>query len=459
MLPQPFISSIKIQLGEAFEDFEAALEKPAPKSIRINPLKWKKDVNLEPVPWAEHAYYLSGEKSFTLDPLLHAGVYYVQEASSMFVEQALKQSVDLSKPLRVLDLCAAPGGKSTHLASLISGDSLLVSNEVIKARANILAENITKWGTGNVVVTNADPEHFSALESFFDVIVVDAPCSGEGMFRKDPAARDEWSEANVTLCAGRQQRILAEIWPSLREGGLLIYSTCTFNRLENEDNLKWLKESFDAEFLPLSVDADWGITEVIEGDIRGYRFYPHKVQGEGFFLAAVRKQGEEQLANPRKTKKPYFQFLGRTELPLWENWLKDDSVFTLCKKEDGIYAVPTDYYDEIEELGRQIRVVQAGVPLATLKGKDQIPAHEASLFTGFNRDRFTEIELDEKEVLLFLKKENFLLEDAPDGWLMMTYQQIPLGFVKKIGNRMNNNFPTEWRIRMSIDAGISKVII
>ncbi|GAB3814418.1 hypothetical protein GCM10028895_07510 [Pontibacter rugosus] len=219
---------------------------------------------------------------FTLDPLLHAGAYYVQEASSMFLEQALKQSIDLDESLHVLDLCGAPGGKSTHLASLISKDSLLVANEVIRSRASILAENVTKWGSGNVLVTSNDPREFSRLPDFFDVMVIDAPCSGEGMFRKDHAAVGEWSEENVNLCAQRQQRILMDVWDALKPGGLLIYSTCTWNEKENEENIAWLAAQEGVESIKLEVQPEWGIIPTQLNGLEGYRFYPHRVQGEGF---------------------------------------------------------------------------------------------------------------------------------------------------------------------------------
>ncbi|MCH5597279.1 RsmB/NOP family class I SAM-dependent RNA methyltransferase [Niabella ginsengisoli] len=261
-------------------------------SLRRNPHKIRKDsldshfkdVLDQPVTWSQYGHYLSQRPSFTFDPLFHAGCYYVQEASSMFLEQALKQTVDLSKPLKVLDLCAAPGGKSTHLQSLISNDSLLVSNEVIRQRVNILKDNIIKWGSSNVVVTSNDAKDFSKLKGYFDVIVVDAPCSGSGLFRKDGNAINEWSENNVMLCNQRQQRILADVMPALKEDGVLIYSTCSYSKDENEDITNWLANEFQIANLKLEIKPDWNITEVKTfSNHYGYRFWPHLTKGEGFF--------------------------------------------------------------------------------------------------------------------------------------------------------------------------------
>src|SRR5205809_2761586 len=249
---------------EAFEKLHASAEQVT--SIRINPNKTfntqHSTFNIQnKIPWTEWGYYLSERPSFTFDPLFHAGCYYVQEASSMFLEQALKQTVDLSQPLKILDLAAAPGGKSTHIQSLISKESLLVSNEVIRSRANVLKDNIVKWGCSNVVVTNNDPKDFSKLENYFDVIVVDAPCSGSGLFRKDPVAIEEWSLNNVQLCSQRQQRILADVWPALKKDGILIYSTCSYSKEEDEAILDWMSREFEIESRKLKVGTDWNITE------------------------------------------------------------------------------------------------------------------------------------------------------------------------------------------------------
>src|SRR5215203_3380652 len=301
VIPQELFKSLENVPGfnqKAFEEVHASGEQIT--SIRINPLKWSKpddkrlageNIHHSPftihsqVPWSSYGYYLSQRPSFTFDPLFHSGCYYVQEASSMFLEQALKQSEDLSKTLRVLDLCAAPGGKSTHIQSLISAESLLVSNEVIRNRTGILKQNIIKWGCENVVVTNNDPQHFSKLEGFFDVIIIDAPCSGSGLFRKDAEAIDEWSEENVWLCCGRQKRIIADSIACLKKDGILIYSTCSYSKEEDEDIADWLVKEWDMENIKLTIKENWGIVESQSEKSKsvGYRFFPDKLKGEGFY--------------------------------------------------------------------------------------------------------------------------------------------------------------------------------
>ena len=305
-IPGELIHSLEHVQGFDKESFLHAHQSgDAATSVRVNPAKisrLKTDLIsqlpiTEKIPWTSNGYYLNHRPSFTFDPLFHAGLYYVQEASSMFLEQVLKQSKDLSQPVKVLDLCAAPGGKSTLIASLISGDSLLVSNEVIKSRATVLVENMTKWATSNTIITNNDPAAFQKLQSFFDIVVVDAPCSGSGLFRKDPDAIEEWSESNVQLCSQRQQRILADIYPALKKDGILIYSTCSYSEEENECISDWLLDSFPLSTIQISL-TDTGTGREYDGVIEtiskkhaafGYRFFPGKVKGEGFFIAAFRK--------------------------------------------------------------------------------------------------------------------------------------------------------------------------
>ena len=315
-LPPAFVERIKKQLGAEAEAFFQALETPAPVSIRRNPGKATACNELEitegkttPVPWCPDAVYLEGRPVFTLDPLFHGGAYYVQEASSMFLHHVLKQLLPPT-PVRMLDLCAAPGGKSTLAASLLPPGSLLVSNEVIRSRAAILKENLIKWGQDNTVVTQSDPAAFRALEGAFDFLLVDAPCSGEGMFRKDPASIREWSENNLRLCSERQQRILADSWACLRLGGVLIYSTCTYNPAENERIIEWLIAGGEAESIPLSCPFP-GIMPA-DSTACAFRFYPHKTAGEGFFLAALRKTAGKDYT-PRKNKKA--KNAPRTALP------------------------------------------------------------------------------------------------------------------------------------------------
>jgi 16S rRNA C967 or C1407 C5-methylase (RsmB/RsmF family) len=265
-------------------------------SIRVNSKKFQLSnsrFQIENVPWCDTGYYLESRPSFTMDPLFHGGAYYVQEASSMFLWYALKNVADVNARLRIIDVCAAPGGKSTLLTSLFP-NSLLISNEVIKSRAAILVENITKWGSENVVVTNNDPSAFTKLEGYADIIVVDAPCSGSGLFRKDPSAAEEWSIDNVQMCAKRQHRILEDVLPALKENGLLVYATCSYSAAEDEQIMQWLVETQQMENVPLTVPAEWNIVETKIADAVGYRFFPDKVKGEGFFISIFRKNNSNQ---------------------------------------------------------------------------------------------------------------------------------------------------------------------
>ncbi|MDX5481071.1 MAG: rRNA methyltransferase [Hymenobacteraceae bacterium] len=449
--PVSFTERMQLLLGSDFSRFEEAMQQTPPVSIRINAHKVPAALNLPRIPWTDTGYYLPERPLFTLDPLLHAGCYYVQEASSMFLEQALRQAVDLEQPLRVLDLCGAPGGKSTHLASLLSEDSLLVSNEVIRSRASILAENITKWGSGNVLVTNSDPRDFGKLPGFFDLMVVDAPCSGEGMFRKDPQAVGEWSEDNVKLCAQRQQRILMDVWEALKPGGVLVYSTCTWNELENEQNMAWLAEQEQAESIRLEVKPEWGVVPTRLNGVEGYRFYPHRVQGEGFFMAVLRKPGVAAESYGTSKKKKYkLTPAGKKEKSLVQEWLQDSDRYEWLQYGEVISAIPADLFEAADEVFQKLYVVYAGTEVAEVKGKKLKPLHGLAMSQHLNKDAFETAELDLEQALRYLRKEDISLGTNGHDWLLMQYKGIPLGWAKQIGNRLNNYYPKEWRIRMEL---------
>lgn len=446
-LPAAFEHAIQQQLGPASELFLQALQKPSPVSIRYNPFKIDSIPNLKPVPWTSLGFYLPDRPLFTLDPLFHAGVYYVQEASSMFIEHALKKNVDFQKRLNVLDLCAAPGGKSTLLAGLINHESLLIANEVIRSRASILAENLQKWGNDNVVVTNNDPEDFQSLQGFFDVIVVDAPCSGEGLFRKDPDAMKEWSEENVDLCSKRQRRILADIWPSLKQNGILIYSTCTYNRLENEENLKWLQETHDIEFLSVDTDSSWGVQEVDEGKIRGYRFYPHKVSGEGFFMSIIRKKDPEDTTRV-KAPKNAFAVPTKKVMDSLVKWIQHAEAKHFIQREELIQFFPKALNDEVSFLAKNFKLVTAGTFTANVKQEKLIPEHALAMSTSLNGEHFGKIDVALDQALKYLRKETLPSDGSNLGFNLITYQHVPLGWANVLSNRINNLYPAEWRIRM-----------
>lgn len=442
-LSDEFVNRTKVLLNDDWNDFVVALQQDAPTSIRLNRRKYQSELSYEKVKWNDYGYYLPQRPQFTFDPLLHGGCYYVQEASSMFIEKAIKQYV--SGDVRFLDLCAAPGGKSTLVADLLSDDSLLLSNEVIRSRANILAENMAKWGHPNVFVSNNDPSQIGALHGYFDAILVDAPCSGEGMFRKDAGAIDEWSVDNVKLCKERQQRILADIWPSLKTDGVLIYSTCTYNREENEDNVRWMIEELGAEVLPVNIDEGWGISPSYDEDVACYHFFPHKTKGEGFFMAVLRKTSTESPIYQKKRKDKDKK--KKEELPSeYKSYLKNKESFSFYTDREKWYALPTIIYEDLAIL-KLLNLVSQGICLGEFKGKDFIPDQSLALSDCFNSDAFNVCEIDWRTAISYLKRETLVLDDQPRGYLLLTYRNVPLGFVKNIGNRANNLYPNEWRIR------------
>ena len=453
-LPQAFIERTRQLLGETqYPQFEEALQTEIPVSIRPNLAKCHAKAEGEPISWASSGMYLKTRPTFTFAPLFHAGCYYVQEASSMFVEKVLREYV--KEPVVMLDLCAAPGGKSTLCRSVLPEGSLLVANEVMRNRSQILAENLMKWGHPEVVVTNNDPVDFTDLTHLFDVILTDVPCSGEGMFRKDQVAVDEWSLENVDVCWKRQRRILNDIWPALKPGGLLIYSTCTFNCEEDEDNVAWIARELGAEILSVPVEESWGITGNLAGkDFPVYRFLPHRTKGEGFFLAVLRKnEGEVETIQPRLEKKKKGkdakgkapQLVVPKEV---KSWLKEAGRFEYTVKETSVHAFPKAFSDVYALLEQNVKVIHAGVTIGEWKGKDLVPHHSLAMSTALEEGVFPRTELTYEQAIAYLRKEGLGLDaSVPRGYVLVTYQQVPLGFVKNIGNRANNLYPQEWRIR------------
>ncbi len=446
-LPAAFESEMKSKLGPEFIPFVESLATPAPTSIRINPRKSTKIQVDQPVPWCQFGRYLDSRPSFTMDPLFHAGTYYVQEASSMFLEQALVQSVDLSKSLNVLDLCAAPGGKSTHLLSLINESSLLVSNEVIRNRASILSENIQKWGNENCVVTSNDPKDFNTLINFFDIIVIDAPCSGEGLFRKDPEAMNQWSPQNVELCASRQKRILAEVWPALKENGILIYCTCTYNELENEENLKWLQASEDVESVPLTIDPSWGVVRTMAEQLEGYRFFPHQLRGEGFFLSVIRKKSGG-VPSRLKTKKNLVPAPKRV-IENAATWIQNPDSKSFFQHDEYLYFLPFEKTDAVDVLKQHLHIINAGTTIASVKHDKLIPAQALALSVLLNSPNFITLDLSEEQAIQYLRKDMIELPLNQKGYQLITFNGAGLGWINSLGNRYNNMYPLEWRIRMA----------
>jgi 16S rRNA C967 or C1407 C5-methylase (RsmB/RsmF family) len=419
-LPEDFIRETRQLMGsERYSRYMEAFDEEAPVSIRLNPknisqrdgsfvtLAISQKNRPSVIPWCPEGYYLEGRPQFTFDPLFHAGCYYVQEASSMFITHILRTILSALtahlSPLNVLDLCAAPGGKSTAMLSVLPEGSTLVSNEPIPTRAQILLENITKWGAENCIVTNNYPRDFRKAKAKFDLILCDVPCSGEGMFRKDPATIGEWSLQNVEKCWRLQREIVSDAWECLNPGGILIYSTCTFNTKENEENVRWIMEEYDAEPITIPTEPSWGITgSLLEGfDAPIYRFIPGITKGEGLFVCVLRKRGE------------------------WREEREE-------RKEESGKRKENTLANEKLDKNKFIKILDLGnlFPLSTFPFPQQT------------------INLSYPEALKYLRGEALVLSpDTPRGIVTVSYKGFPLGPVKNIGNRANNLYPKPWRIK------------
>ena len=396
-LPAVFTEKTRQLMGdERFERYLKSFEEPVPVSIRLNPQKTEglQVIDGEQAPWCRNGYYLKQRPNFTFDPLFHAGCYYVQEAASMFLDEVLRQCISLTShlsPLTSLDLCAAPGGKSTLLRAALPEDCVLYSNEPIRNRASILLENVTKWGYDNHYVTNAYPKDYRKSKMKFDIILCDVPCSGEGMFRKDETTIREWSPQQVEKCWQLQRDIVSDAWRCLNDGGLLIYSTCTFNTKENEENIRWMLSEFDdAQIVPIETKPEWNITgSLLNGfDEPVYRFIPGITRGEGLFLCVLSK-GERLTVRSRRTASPK------------PSDRKSEAV--------GLKPLISDFIHQASDI---------------------------------------DVELNYAQAMAYLRHEALVLpEDTPCGLVNVCFMGHPLGLVKNIGTRANNLYPKEWKIK------------
>ena len=436
-LPNEFLARMAEITGSEYEAFLLALQQPAPTSIRLNGRK-PHGPEGSPVPWCSAGRYLPQRPSFTLDPAFHQGCYYVQEASSMFLESAVRQLVNTEAPITALDGCAAPGGKTTHLLDLLHPESLVVANEVIRSRIPQLTSNLTKWGRSNVAVTSSDPSAFEKLGGFFDLILVDAPCSGEGLFRRDASAAQEWSPDNTALCSARQRRILESYWPSLKENGILLYSTCTWNPQEDELNLARFAESHQAEPVQLEFDQTWGIAAVNTG----CKFFPHRLAGEGFFIGALRKKGQAEDVPFRRKRSP-DQMLPDAQL---NNLLVQPERFSFRSGSYGICADVRDHLPLLTVLQEHLHVVRSGIAIGQMKGNRLIPEHDLALSCDLIPDAFAVEELDRQDALTYLRKDNLHLKGS--GITRVSYEGHGLGWANILPGRTNNLLPAAWRIRM-----------
>lgn len=456
-LPEEFTAMLG-SLG--LEGLTTALSEGEPcTSVRLNRSKNVTESELDfkgkPVGWCDDGLYLDERPRFTFDPKLHQGCYYVQEASSMFHAYVVSQLTDgTTAPLRVLDSCAAPGGKTTAVIDTLPDGSLMVANEYVPSRAAVLRENIIKWASPSYIVTRGDTAAFRKLRDAFDIIVADVPCSGEGMMRKDPDAVAQWSPGLIRECVSRQWEIVSNLWPSLKPGGWLIYSTCTFNRSENEEMVSRIIDELGGESVAIDINPEWGITSGIDTDARCYRFMPHRMRGEGLFVAVIRKTGESS-ENKKQTKKekspktkPSPQIAEATK------WLTDAARndFEIYCEEDRINAFPRLHVDLLKKLKKEIDVIHEGVLIGNVKGRDLIPSQSLALSPLLHADAFPVCSLDRTSALGYLSGEAVTLPDGtPRGFVRLDYDGRPLGFVKNIGNRSNNLYPAPWRIKSKVN--------
>lgn len=404
------------------------------------------------IPWTENGYYLKERPAFFLDPLWHAGIYYVQDASSMGLEFVLKNSFDLRQPLRVLDLCAAPGGKSTLIANLLSPESILVSNEVINSRIKILEENVIKWGTGNVITIQNDASDFGRLKDFFDIIVVDAPCSGSGLFRKDPEAIAQWSPDLVALCSKRQKRILADVMPALKENGLLVYATCSFSPEEDEEIADYLAEELHLTNEAVSFDPAWNIVESIspKAQTKGYRFFPDRLEGEGFFLTCFRQPGKNLShteSNKKKTRYPStIVELRSAGKKVIAPWIEEANAVNLFVWKNQIWAVPGNNVEEWLLLCAHLNITYVGTSIGRIVNDQLIPDHALAMSSDLLKKEHL-VNLPKEEAIKYLRREAIMVTGNQKGWKLAAFNGHPLGWLKGIGSRVNNYYPMNWRIR------------
>lgn len=447
-LPQVLLDELQSIPNIDLERFIEAHSQAPPTSIRLNPHKPTSqlfDVAGD-VPWCEWGRYLTERPIFTLDPLFHAGTYYVQEASSMFLQVGIQQLFPSPKHLKILDLCAAPGGKSTLLSGYFDTTNLIVSNEVIRTRASILEENIVKWGCPNQWVTCNDPKDFKQLSSYFDLVVVDAPCSGSGLFRKDDYALKSWSEANVNLCAARQKRIISDIWESIKEGGVLLYATCSYSIKEDEAILDWIASEFSVESIEIDCSAYKGIISTIapQHKMNGYRFVPGQIQGEGFFIAAIRKKDSETSIKYTK-----YKSIPKNKWATQAASILQEGDWAFVEGKEAIIALPDHMEADYHLLREHLYLRKYGVAMGVFTPKEWIPHHEVALSISKHHE-LPALEVDRETALRFLKKEPLSHLNISKGWYLVAYNGWALGWIKSIGNRINNYLPKNQRIRMEL---------
>ena len=450
-LPEALLDSLHSCSGMDRDAFIGVHHEPPPVSIRFHPFKSDAvrrnleidELIVDQVPWCIDGRYLSARPSFTLDPLFHAGAYYVQEASSMFIHHAASHLLENVEGAAVLDLCAAPGGKST-LLSTIPQIRFVLANEIIQSRIPALVENAVKWGTEKLLVSNNDPKSFEQLGGYFDLVLVDAPCSGSGLFRKDPKAMNEWRPELPEFCSARQKRILSSAMKTVKEGGFLIYSTCSYSPCENEENVDFILSSGQFQSVELNTNPEWRIIEEYSPVHRavGYRFVPHLVKGEGFFCAVFRRIASSESSEivPHGTS-------SIKKLPHLIPWITEDASTVVLEWEGSLFLQHLDTLPHIELFRQALRIKRSGIRLGSYKRGDFIPDHELALCVHLG-DQVSRIEVDQPTAIRYLRKDPIELEAKADGWACITYCGLALGWVKFAKGRLKNHYPMSWRILM-----------
>ena len=437
--PLPFLRRMHGQLGEQYGTFLTALDQPSPVSIRFNPAK-RAHHNLPlgaPISWCNEGFYLTQRPLFSTDPLWHAGAYYVQEPSSMVLARVVADFFQ-GPPKMVLDVAAAPGGKSTLIAAMLRPQDILICNEIHAGRFQILKQNMIRWGAPNVWLCREDPKNFYAIRNLFDLILLDAPCSGEGMFRKESEAVNQWSEGLIQQCAGRQQKIIDQIWPALQPEGLLLYSTCTYAPYENEENMHWLINSKPAEEKTWIFPAEWSIAKLHPG----YQLWPHMVQGEGFYFCGIIKSSD-RVGDQNRGVNTERGFNNWSD-PIREFFPERDDYLLLRNNQDVIYAIGREYKSWWQHLQKSITSLTPVLELGQLKGSDFIPAPSLALSTVLPL-AVASVEVDLLQAQKFLARQEIRLQGSP-GWKVLKHGGLSLGWVKLLSNRVNNYYPKEWRI-------------
>jgi 16S rRNA C967 or C1407 C5-methylase (RsmB/RsmF family)/NOL1/NOP2/fmu family ribosome biogenesis protein len=450
-LKTDFLQSIEHCQGFDKEAFIEAHHQTPVVSIRINQSKTLEqsvvlddDNLLVKVPWCDEAYVLKDRPSFTLDPLFHAGAYYVQEASSMFLQYVAKELFQEGHGYKALDLCAAPGGKSTLMAGMHQF-GMVISNEIIQSRVAVLQENIIKWGQMKVLVSNNDPADFKNLPGYFDFVMVDAPCSGSGLFRKDDKAMNEWNPELVDFCAARQKRILLSAIETVAVGGYLFYSTCSFSEEENEDNLDFLIDTGLFESVDLLIDPSWNIisSSSKKHGARGYRFYPDKILGEGFFCSVLKKvssSSNNRVVYPQSVK----------TLPLYaqlKDWVNDAETLHYFQKADDIFVFDSEFLPDLNLISTVLKLRKSGLRLGEIIREEFVPNHELAMST-LQSNQIPSIQLDLKTSLQYLRRETIETTVAQKGWSLVQYKGISLGWIKQVQGKAKNHYPLNWRILM-----------